>query len=738
MGLKIIFMLIVQTANSLFTYGCPKSCDCGASRIECRTVIPDAVPLNVRSVILHEVTLPDFIDFNDPGWTNVTYLAINPGSTDKTHLGKHASLQQNEFKNLKNLEYLQIACSCLRDVSKNAFYGLDRLKVLDLSNNILTPDSFVNGLVGEKILPSLEELYLSNTNISFGGVCEIGADFLDAVRHKPLKVLDISRTNCALPRKNMDLFDALSSLEKLNISKASKAFMVLVEAQQHFNLSFPFFPNLKSIDISYPPPGMAEFALFSYGKSSNPKKLYLPIDKKLREFHCRKGITRQRHMEVYYYLEPYHEDICALVQLIWINTNQRIKIGIIGGFRLEKVDLADNSFLFFDYKIIQHMASLKYLDISKNMFGDAFSKEGYVKSMVANLYRLEVLIVSYNGIFSIPDDAFENGYNLRILDLSNNKLETIAFKPDNLVSLRRLDLNNNKISVLDGLNFGRLNHLKLQTVNDTFGEQVKFKLDLSGNPISCICKNRQYVTWVLSNNETGSCFLDGNERQIDENVLSHIDFLCKRTVFIVIYSGIGLIVAIITSLLACRIIKVRRTVIRKKGVQKDVQLGMKEYKENRNDKRNPPVFLSFSCEDDEIVMTEIAPKLDEGLKKLLQTDHKCVATGYSDFRPGLSLANEIIRCIEEAFVVVFFVTNTFCKKKWCRNEALTAHYENKPIILMIWEDIDLKQMPKYMYHHYQEHTRVHWVQENGVRVMKPDMDKLCEAIVCLFKEQGAL
>ena len=725
MGLKTIFMLIVQTANPLLTYGCPKSCDCGASRIECRTVIPDAVPLNVRSVILHDVTLPDSMDFNDPGWTNVTYLAINPGSADKTPLGKQVSLHQYEFKNLKNLEYLQIACSCLRHVSINAFHGLDRLKVLDLSNNILTPDSFVNGLVGEKILPSLEELYLSNTDTSFGGVCEIDFDFLNAVRHKPLKVLDISRTNCAFRRKDMDLFYALSSLEKLNISRASVALMALVEAQQYFMLSFPHFPNLKSIDISYPPPGI-EFALF---KSSNPNELlHIPIDKKLREYHCRKAIPRPSEV---YYLEQYHNEICSLFQM---KDSQSMGICINTRFRLEIVDLAENSFLFFDSKILKHMASLKSLDISKNMFGDAISKEGYVKSVLANLYRLEVLIVSYNGIFSIPDDALTNGYKLRILDVSNNKLETIAFKTDNLVSLRRLDLSNNKISVLDGISLGRLNHLKLQTVNDTFGEQVKLKIDLSGNPISCLCKNRQYVTWVLSNNETGSCLLDGNERQIDELVLSHVDFLCKRTVFIVIYTGLGLIVAIITSLLACRIIKERRAVIRKKGVR----LGIKEYKENRNDKRNPPVFLSFCCEDDEIVMTEIAPKLEEGLKKLLETDLKCVATGYNDFRPGFSLANEIIRCIEEACVVVFFVTNTFCKKMWCRNEALVAHYENKPIILMIWEDINLKQMPKYMYHHYQEHTRVHWVQENGIPVMKPDMDKLCEAIVSLFTEQGAL
>ena len=727
MVLKFMFMLIVQTANPLLTYGCPKSCDCGASRIECRTVIPDAVPLNVRSVILRNVTLPDSMDFNDPGWTNVSYLAINPGSTDKTPRGKQVSLQEYEFKNLKNLEYLQIACSCLHQVSKNAFHGLDRLKVLDLSNNILTPDSFVNGLAGEKILPSLEELYLSNTDTSFGGVCEIEVDFLNAVRSKTLKVLDISRTSCAFRRKDMDLFYALSSLEKLNISRASEALKRLVEAQQYFTLDFPNFPNLRSIDMSYPPPGI-EFARITFGKSSNPNKLHTKLQKKLREFHCRKGIPRPTEIYLGYYLD---EDICSLIQMEY---SQPIEFCIIGGFRLEKVDLAENSFLFFDPKILKHTASLKSLDVSKNMFGDAFSKEGYVKSTVANLYRLEVLIVSYNGIFSIPDDAFANGYKLRILDLSNNKLETISFKTDNLVSLRRLDLNNNKISVLDGISLGRLNHLKLQTVNDTFGEQVKLKIDLSGNPISCLCKNRQYVTWVLSNNETGSCFLDGNERQIDEHVLSHVNFLCKRTVFIVISTGLALIVAIITSILACRIIKERRADIRKKGVR----LGIKEYKENRNDKRNPPVFLSFCCEDDEIVMTEIAPKLDEGLKKLLQTDIKCVATGYNDFRPGFSLANEIIRCIEEACVVVFFVTNTFCKKMWCRNEALVAHYENKPIILMIWEDINLKQMPKYMYHHYQEHARVHWVQENGVLVMKPGMDKLCEAIVSLFTEQGAL
>ena len=66
-------------------------------------------------------------------------------------------------------------------------------------------------------------------------------------------------------------------------------------------------------------------------------------------------------------------------------------------------------------------------------------------------------------------------------------------------------------------------------------------------------------------------------------------------------------------------------------------------------------FSSFCNEDGNIVMEDIVPKLEEGLEKLLNTDSRCVTTGYTDFRPGMSLANEIIRCIEESSVVIFFL-----------------------------------------------------------------------------------
>ena len=146
------------------------------------------------------------------------------------------------------------------------------------------------------------------------------------------------------------------------------------------------------------------------------------------------------------------------------------------------------------------------------------------------------------------------------------------------------------------------------------------------------------------------------------------------------------------------------------------------------------LLFSFCSEDEEVVLEEIYPKLNEGLKKILDAESRCVAIGGIDFRPGFPLANEIIRCIEGSSVVVFFVTNAFCRKAWCRNEALVAHSDNKPTVLMLWEKVDVKLMPKHLYKHYLLYTRVHWVQEQGQRIMKPDWNELCEAIVRLIGE----
>ena len=403
---------------------------------------------------------------------------------------------------------------------------------------------------------------------------------------------------------------------------------------------------------------------------------------------------------------------------------------ITGSISLATIDFSENLLTFLDPRIFQTFNAVVDLILSQNSLGDAFAEEGNVRSIITNLKNLKKLIVSGNGLYTLPYDSFENAHLLQILDLSNNNLEAVTFSTEGLTALEHLDLRNNKIIVVDPSSLQRINSLIIQKVHITSNCTVSTSIGLQGNPISCSCENRHYFNWTIAYNMTATCLMDGDIRVIGQRILGLSYYLCKENIVIVTYSLLATLEVVAVVVLVFTVLRI----IKDAQVEAKIKRGIQQYKENNENRQNIPVFLSFCCEDDDIVMNDIAPKLDEGLKNLLKTDSRCVATGYNDFRPGKSLANEIIRCVEESSVVVFFVTKAFCKKMWCRNEALIAYYEQKPTVLMIWEEVNLKLMPKYLYHQYQHNTRVHWVRENGERVMKPGWDKFCESIVGLFAE----
>ena len=725
MKYPVITWILIVSVKTLPFWLCPEQCNCDGITMECHRKMPSFIPENVTSVVLYEFNFDNSLDFNDSGWLNVTQLSFNPGeSVLKTRGDISVTLSSSMFKRLVNLEYIQIACRCLTHIGEGTFRGDDKLKVLDLSNNRLTRISFVNGLKGDGILPNLEELLYSHTSVADFGVLFVDQKFSNAVMNKPLKVLDLSRTSFLFLQNNA-FFGAFSHLEKLNMSESGSAVASLFKVLFDHTIAFPGFQNLKSLDLSYPteldqivPPGDVT------------RKAYLLVSQ-LNELHFRKCLTKP--LELFYDIRisvqgyTQNETLCGYMSVSKINSSYCI----LGNLDLDKIVFSENNISFVDPNIFKRWNKVKYFDLSKNILGDAFAAEEYVRSIIANLKRLEVLIVSGNGIYTIPDDAFENADMLQVLDLSNNELESVTFGTEKLTALQHLDLRQNKITVVDESSLQRLNVLKIQVVYITPVVYGSTNIELEGNPITCSCENRHYFNWTITYSENSTCLLGGVEKNIDRYILGHSYYLCKEKTVIVVYSLLAMIEFVVVVALVYFVLReIKATQLRRK-----IKRGIQRYRENRENRRNKPVFLSFCCEDDATVMKEIAPKLEEGLKKLLKTDSRCVATGYSDFRPGLSLADEIIRCVEESSVVIFFVTKAFCRKMWCRNEALIAYYENKPTILMIWEELNLNLMPKYLYHQYQHHTRIHWVQENGQRVMKPSWDKVCESVVSLFVEK---
>ena len=160
-------------------------------------MMPTFIPKSATEVIVHETLLDERFNLIDPGWENVTHLSINPALSDINPDSTYwTALYRDQFITLKNLWYLQITCKCLRWIEEDCFRELDKLNVLDLSNNIfLKPSDIAKGLSGENNLPSLTELYLSNTSNLDVHTFLIAGDFYKGVMNKQLKTLDISNND---------------------------------------------------------------------------------------------------------------------------------------------------------------------------------------------------------------------------------------------------------------------------------------------------------------------------------------------------------------------------------------------------------------------------------------------------------------------------------------------------------------------------------------------------------------
>ena len=706
---------------------CPRSCLCVNSIMECYEELPESVPKHTLEVTIHKAPFDKRFNFTGEGWRNVRTLSINPWLSAYQNTQKEVSrdLYEYEFEGLENLQKMQIACRCLKSTRKNSFGGLNGLKILDLRNNEQYRLSSIQNIFGSNSLSNLSELYISNSSnhVQNQNSLELGSDFFSVIKNVPLKRFDISNTPAWISSKNEgDVSTAFPLLEQLNLSATGRILSSMSEPFYglHTRRNETSFKRLESIDVSYPyiQLDFSDAVMTSGWWYHSDVQIQLPLQ--LAEVYI-KGVLKRPGKIPYMTANLTH--LC-----IWkaVNASKYIICFNGRGDSLKKLALAENSITYIDPVLFDYAPNLQYLDLSSNSLREMIS-EGLILSMANKVQTLEVLILSHNEIDLIPDNSFTGLKSLKVLDLSHNKIETIHFHIFGLSSLTEIDLSFNNMVVLDEFSIKTVNYLLSEkTINCTEKTIVKLK----GNPFVCSCDSLNFIYWLSDLNETFVCMLDSQKQKVDFRTIQQIEYSCRRNIVIVVFCIYATVVVVLFAIMGRVLCLTHKRNQQKRNIMKAIEL----YRAIP-DKERVPVFLSFSSEDDHIVMGEIYPNLEKGLQTILKTELPCVETGYSAFRPGYALANEIIRCVEASYVVVFFVTNTFCRKQWCKNETLIAHYENKPIILMLWEEIDMTLMPRYLHKHYTNHARVHWVEdENGQRRMSPGWDKLCKVIVSKFAQ----
>ena len=313
------------------------------------------------------------------------------------------------------------------------------------------------------------------------------------------------------------------------------------------------------------------------------------------------------------------------------------------------------------------------------------------------LSKLVFLDLSYNLLQSLNERMFEGLDSLISLSVSFNRIHLIedgTFK--SLKSLLYLDLTSNQLKRLSVNNFKRLSTIS--------------SLNISENPWSCDCsyledmknftianagkiKDIQKVSCLFHNvtsNETVNYPLAG----------VHLPDLCvNQTTF---YNGgtnnldTAAIVAMSTvlSLFVLGIVIFGVLFWNREFLKVwcFVKFGWKWHqKETEEDAHRPfDAFVSYSSDDEQFVIRELVPYLEES-QKGRPGYRLCVH--YRDFAVGASIAESIISAVEHSKRVIIILSENFLHSEWCQFEFQKAHLQlleekRNRIIMILLHDID--------------------------------------------------
>ncbi|KAL8625674.1 hypothetical protein ACOMHN_043949 [Nucella lapillus] len=142
------------------------------------------------------------------------------------------------------------------------------------------------------------------------------------------------------------------------------------------------------------------------------------------------------------------------------------------------------------------MPSLRKLSLSSIVLDQEFVSTR-ANRVFKNLIKLQVLDLSLNNLVHVHSDMLQTQTDLRELDLTGNRLQSMSIDLRYHKELRRLDLKRNMLTTLT---------LTERQDLDELAERHQFSLRLKGNPLACACFNLDLVQWLWRT----SVLLDGD------------------------------------------------------------------------------------------------------------------------------------------------------------------------------------------------------------------------------------
>ncbi|ESO85110.1 hypothetical protein LOTGIDRAFT_168136 [Lottia gigantea] len=421
-----------------------------------------------------------------------TILNVKMIDLSMSHISQIAD---QSFRNIPNLEFLNLTSNLLHDLPPTPFHGATSLKYLDLSENFISRISqdFCDGL------HKLEKLFLRGNSFQY-------MDFAVFAKCDHIHHLDIS--------KNL--------LEHLQLSSSPHFAMKNLNLSDNDLEQIPaFFFNQSYTELEYLDISDNDIRFIENGAFTGLNNLvFLDLSWNLIEVLSDlvfEDLDNLVHLDLgnnmIAAIEPATLGNLTALQELHLNYNHISTIGNIGLDNLENLlllRLDNNHITNIPEALFGNLTSLNVLNLSRNHLefiqNTTFHAELVVLDLSFNMLKelpvgkgLKTLLLRRNHITWIPLHVFDAMTQLEVLDLSFNRITTLDTKSfDELVNIQLLDLRQNEIhTILKSEDFDMpplfhkldLSHNNVTNISDIgvcgFLHSV-INLDLSYNPIETI------------------------------------------------------------------------------------------------------------------------------------------------------------------------------------------------------------------------------------------------------------
>ncbi|XP_062964498.1 toll-like receptor 10 [Cynocephalus volans] len=341
---------------------------------------------------------------------------------------------------------------------------------------------------------------------------------------------------------------------------------------------------------------------------------------------------------------------------------------------------------------------LKHLDLSQNLLQHENDE---------NCSWPETLITMNLSSNQFADSVFWClPRSIQILDLNNNRIQTVPEDIIHLKSLQELNIAFNFLTDLPGCShFRKLSVLNIE-MNLILSPSLDFfhscqevkTLNAGGNPFRCTCELRDFIQ--LEKYSEGMMF-GWSDSYICEYPLNlrgtqlkdvHLPELYCNTALLIVTIVVIMLVLGMAVAFCCHHFDLP-WYLRMLGqwtqtwhwVTKTTQEQLK-----RNVQFH--AFISYNEHDSPWVKNELIPSLEKDDGSVLICLHE------RNFDPGKSITENIINCIEKSYKSIFVLSPNFVQNEWCHYELYFAHhnpfYENSDhIILILLEPIPFYCIP---------------------------------------------